>query len=342
MSIMTETEQRLGRTLTGCAKLKQKASVGNDLVQLALDYEGISGLGHGADIAIRTCKSVGRMKRKENDVPTGQNGPTKLSTTAMSCVVAYTSLARASPNHEKGKSKRKGENYEERHNAQFKNPSVPDSDEVDQIHEVDLQGLLKIYGKRKEGQYEKESTVHDPLELNFTQSHSAHLKGNHCKHNSSKPSFLASELTVNPPSYTSNVHLLNFVHNYETPVMKESLETKRKTGQGYVQAYHWYLYLSAPATKNKVDNKAPPQIPKTEKGIQKKFRSVHRLRECELRKIRPLPLHLSNFGVEWIELLPALLLWLRLTTKTRVITLSRVGKVFININGYEYLYAFVV
>ncbi|THU95093.1 hypothetical protein K435DRAFT_779141, partial [Dendrothele bispora CBS 962.96] len=33
------------------------------------------------------------------------------------------------------------------------------------------------------------------------------------------------------------MHLLDFVHNYETLVlMKESLETKRKTGQVSVQA----------------------------------------------------------------------------------------------------------
>ncbi|THU88555.1 hypothetical protein K435DRAFT_866189 [Dendrothele bispora CBS 962.96] len=47
---------------------------------------------------------------------------TKLLTTAMSILVAYTSLARTVPNNGKEKGKGKGENYEERHKAQFKIP----------------------------------------------------------------------------------------------------------------------------------------------------------------------------------------------------------------------------
>ncbi|THU88549.1 hypothetical protein K435DRAFT_803422 [Dendrothele bispora CBS 962.96] len=43
----------------------------------------------------------------------------------------------------KEKGKGKGENYEERHKAQLKNPSFPDSDEVGQIHE----SIFNVYTK---------------------------------------------------------------------------------------------------------------------------------------------------------------------------------------------------
>ncbi|THU90285.1 hypothetical protein K435DRAFT_802116 [Dendrothele bispora CBS 962.96] len=104
-----------------------------------------------------------------------------------------------------------------------------------------------------------------------------HLKGNHCKHNflihestlqlffQSLPS-LPSKLAVNPLLYTSNVHLLDFVHNYEALVLiQESLKIERKTGQEYLH-------------RRKISKikKLPAGSPKQREELGKSFRSVLR------------------------------------------------------------------
>ncbi|THU93950.1 hypothetical protein K435DRAFT_799278 [Dendrothele bispora CBS 962.96] len=156
---------------------------------------------------------------------------TKLSPTAKSFLVAYTSLAWTASDHGKGKSKGKGENYEERHKAEFKHvPSVSDSDEVDQIHE----SIFKVYTKSMESA-KKGNMKGVYVSLSYICSN--HLKGNHCKHIlQSLPSFHQNWPSIFSPT-SRNVHLLDFVHNHEALVlMKESLEIKRKTGEGSVQA----------------------------------------------------------------------------------------------------------
>ncbi|THU92490.1 hypothetical protein K435DRAFT_800427 [Dendrothele bispora CBS 962.96] len=138
----------------------------------------------------------------------------------MSFLVAYISLARTAPHHGKRKGKGRGENYEDRHKAQFKT----------QIHE----SIFKVYKKSmesaKKGNLKRSLwyMVHDLLELYvYIQLLFA-----------SYPFFIRVDLH----EYTRPNHLkTNPTANifYEAPVlMKESLdiEIKRKTGQGSVPA----------------------------------------------------------------------------------------------------------
>ncbi|THU81893.1 hypothetical protein K435DRAFT_844567 [Dendrothele bispora CBS 962.96] len=111
---------------------------------------------------------------------------TKLSTTAISFLVAYTSLASTTPNHEKGKGK--GENYEERHKTRLQTPSLPDSDEAGQTHESIFKGcvdliLLRVtaYTHKIEENAKKES-IKKSLRYRIHLNGPNDLKGNHCKH----------------------------------------------------------------------------------------------------------------------------------------------------------------
>ncbi|THU77741.1 hypothetical protein K435DRAFT_877465 [Dendrothele bispora CBS 962.96] len=112
----TPTFQR--QTLHGVFEIQQ---IVHGLLALPSIDSALYGLSHSPSSTIPnvlSCSSLTGIHRA------------KLLTTAMSFLVAYTSLARTAPNHGKGKGKGKGENYEERHKAPFKDPSFPDSDEV--------------------------------------------------------------------------------------------------------------------------------------------------------------------------------------------------------------------
>ncbi|THU93961.1 hypothetical protein K435DRAFT_902296 [Dendrothele bispora CBS 962.96] len=203
----------------------------------------------------------------------------------MGFLVAYTSLASTAPNHEKGKGNGKGETYEERYRTRLQTPSVLDSDEVGQTHESIFKGpcvdLIRSFihlppcssahycespkhrGKCKEGEYEKESTVQEPLERSSQKFFEYHWA-------------LDYSIETDDLLFYSSY----FDYNYEVlMLMKESLEIKGKT-------LDKDLYYERPlATRNK---QAPRRIPKQRKEFKKKFISVHRVRECELRKTRQL------------------------------------------------------
>ncbi|THV04285.1 hypothetical protein K435DRAFT_791156 [Dendrothele bispora CBS 962.96] len=117
-------------------------------------------------------------------------------------------------------------------NTAMKSPSVPDSDEVDQIHESVFKGYTKSMESAK-----KDNMKRSLWYMIYLSCLNHRLKGNRCKHDSSKSPFLPSESAVNLLSYTSNGHLLYSVHDSEAlALIKESFEIKRKTGQGSVQA----------------------------------------------------------------------------------------------------------
>ncbi|THU88711.1 hypothetical protein K435DRAFT_803320 [Dendrothele bispora CBS 962.96] len=118
-----------------------------------------------------------------------------------------------------------------------------------------------------------------------------------------------------------------YTHKIDENTKKESMKQSLRyrihlNGPNELKGNHCKYILQRQRT-SKI-KKSPRQILKIEKGTRKKFRLVHRMREGEIKNTtaqRGKALHI---------------------TSTRVVTLSRVGKVFINISGYEYLYAFVV
>ncbi|THU88556.1 hypothetical protein K435DRAFT_803426 [Dendrothele bispora CBS 962.96] len=255
----------------------------------------------------------------------------KLSTTATSFLVAYASLASTAPNHEKGKGNGKGETYEERYRTRLQI----------QVFRIQMRlarhiswldpffypftslqfcALLHIptENAKKESMKKAAESVQDPLERLQGMNCPNDLKGNHCKH------FLFTKVLRVPLG--SGLYSY-FDYNYEVfMLMKESLEIKGKTLDKdlyYERPLVFFPLISGPflflheillknlmpfKSSNEKQARSPPDPPKQRKELEKKFRSVHRV--------------------------PG--------SPTRVVTLSRVGKVFIKISGHEYLYVSVV